>query len=105
MEQVDYAKGVGYFDPETGTYIHDYNDSLMVGALYYVTVKVSPSNKTVEVSVNDGYRTTTHVADYNSKDSYNWDENPIDTISFSVGSERWGELCVDDIKMYLTDNK
>ena len=105
MEQVDYAKGVGYFDPETGTYIHDYNDSLMVGALYHVTVKVSPSEKTVEVAVNDGYRTTTHTADYNSKNSYNWEENPVDTITFSVGSERWGELCVDDIKMYLTENK
>lgn len=104
LEQVDYSKGVGYFDPVNGYYIHDYNDSLMSGALLYVTVKVSPKNKTVETSVCDGYRTTTHTASYNGKDSVDWDENPIDTITFSLGNENVGEVYVDDINMYLTEN-
>ncbi len=105
MEQHDYSKGVAYFDPESETYIHDYHDSLMGGSLYHVTVKISPTSKTIEVAVNDGYRTAVHTADYNDKNSYNWDENPIDTISFSIGSERWGEVYVDDIKMYTSENK
>ena len=105
MEQIEYSKGIGYFDPEKGIYIHDYNDSLMSGALLYITVKVSPANRTIETSVCDGYRTTTHTATYNGKDSVNWDENPIDTITFSLGNENVGEVYVDDIKMYIEGNK
>lgn len=105
MEQLNYSKGIAYFDPETETYIHDYNDSLMGGALYYVKVNVSPSEKTVEVSVSDGFRTASNKASYNGTGSYNWDANPVDTITFSIGSERWGEVYIDDIKMYISDNK
>ncbi|MBQ3110032.1 MAG: BNR-4 repeat-containing protein [Clostridia bacterium] len=103
LERADYHKGVGYFDPEKGFYIHDYNDALMAGSLYYFTVKVSPSNKTVTMSIHDGYREITHTESYVDKDSYDWDNNPINAITFNIGNEKYGEMYVDDITMTVLE--
>ncbi|MBQ8003450.1 MAG: hypothetical protein IJ297_08425, partial [Clostridia bacterium] len=103
LERADYHKGVGYFDPEKGFYIHDYNDALMAGSLYYFTVKVSPSEKTITMSIHDGYREITHTEDYVDKDSYDWDNNPINAITFNIGNEKWGEMYVDDITMKVLE--
>jgi hypothetical protein len=100
FERSDYSKGEGYYDSESGSYIHDYSDALMTGSLYHVTVVVRPSLKQVELSIYDGYRTATNVAMYNNATSYDWDNNPIDTITFSIGSEKWGEVYIDDFRMY-----
>lgn len=100
MERADYNKGEGYYDTATETYIHDYNDSLMVGSLYKFVVSVSPAKKEIMLSVNDGYRTVYYTTDYVDAASYDWDSNPIDTITFSVGNEKWGEIYVDDICVY-----
>ncbi|MGM9550864.1 MAG: BNR-4 repeat-containing protein [Clostridia bacterium] len=101
----DYHKGVGYYDPEKGFYIHDYNDALMAGSLYYFTVKVSPSNKTITMSIHDGYREITHTENYVDKDSYDWDNNPINAITFNIGNEKWGEMYVDDITMKVLESE
>ena len=103
LERADYHKGVGYFDPEKGFYIHDYNDALMAGSLYYFTVVVSPSNKTVTMSIHDSYREITHTENYVDKDSYDWDSNPINAITFNIGNEKWGEMYVDDITMKVLE--
>ena len=103
LERADYHKGIGYFDPEKGFYIHDYNDALMAGSLYYFTVKVSPSEKKITMSIHDGYREVTHTEDYVDKDSYDWDNNPINAITFNIGNEKWGEMYVDDITMKILD--
>ncbi|MBQ7875727.1 MAG: BNR-4 repeat-containing protein [Clostridia bacterium] len=103
LERADYHKGVGYFDPEKGFYIHDYNDALMAGSLYYFTVKVSPSEKTITMSIHDGYREIIHTEDYVDKDSFDWDNNPINAITFNIGNEKYGEMYVDDITMTVLD--
>lgn len=84
-------------------YIHDYVDSLMVGALYHVTVDVHPSVQLANITVFDGYRAVESVVPFNTGEGVDWDANPIDTISFSIGQEKWGELYVDNIKMYLSE--
>ena len=84
-------------------YIHDYVDSLMVGALYHVKVDVHPSVQLANISVFDGYRAVESVVPFNTGTGVDWDANPIDTISFSVGQETWGELYVDNLKMYLSE--
>ncbi len=99
----DYHKGIGYFDPEKGFYIHDYNDALMAGSLYYFTVRVSPSNKTVTMSIHDGYREITHTESYVDKDTFDWDNNPINSITFSIGNDNKGEMYVDDITMKVIE--
>ncbi|MGN1098310.1 MAG: RICIN domain-containing protein, partial [Clostridia bacterium] len=102
MVREDYDKGEGYYDPETETYIHDYNDSLMVGSLYTFKVDVHPELKQIDMSVNDGYRTATYTTFYNNSSSYDWAANPIDTITFSIGSEKWGEMYIDDFSVRLS---
>ncbi len=84
-------------------YIHDYVDSLMVGALYHVTVDVHPSVQLANITVFDGYRAVECVVPFNTGTGVDWEANPIDTISFSIGQEKWGELYVDNIKMYLSE--
>ena len=103
LERADYHKGVGYYDPEKGFYIHDYNDALMAGSLYYFTVKVSPSNKTITMSIHDGYREITHTEEYVDKDSFDWDNNPINAITFNIGNEKYGEMYVDDLTMKIVE--
>ncbi len=103
LERADYHKGVGYFDPEKGFYIHDYNDALMAGSLYYFTVKVSPSEKKITMSIHDGYREITHTEDYVDKDSYDWDNNPINAITFNIGNEKWGEMYVDNLTLKIAE--
>ncbi|MBQ8540847.1 MAG: BNR-4 repeat-containing protein [Clostridia bacterium] len=103
LERADYHKGVGYFDPEKGFYIHDYNDALMAGSLYYFTVKVSPSEKKITMSIHDGYREITHTEDYVDKDTFDWDNNPINAITFNIGNEKYGEMYVDDITMRILE--
>ncbi len=105
LERADYHKGVGYFDPEKGFYIHDYNDALMAGSLYYFTVRVSPSEKQVTMSIHDGYREITHTESYVDKDSYDWDNNPINAITFNIGNEKYGEMYVDDITMTVLETE
>ncbi len=99
MIEGTYDKGVEYYDPKTETYIHDYNDSLMVGSLYRFKITVHPALEQLEMTINDGYRTVEHVATFNS--GYDWDANPIDTITFSIGSEKWGEMYIDDLSVKL----
>ena len=101
--RADYTKGVGYYDNVDGIYIHDYNDSLYIGSLFRVKVNVHPGDKTVDMSVFDGYRTASCRADYNNAANGNWDENPINTITFSVGSDTWGEIYIDDLCMHIAD--
>ena len=103
LERADYHKGIGYFDPEKGFYIHDYNDALMAGSLYYFTVKVSPSEKTISMSIHDGYREITHTENYVDHDSYDWDNNPINSITFNIGNEKHGEMYVDDLTMKVLE--
>ncbi len=103
MERVDYDKGEGYYDPETETYIHDYNDSLMVGSLYRFKVVVSPSKKTVVTSINDGYRTVSFTESFVDSTTFDWDSHPINAITFNVGNDKWGEMYVDDISMQILE--
>ena len=99
----DYDKGVGYYDPEKGTYIHDYTDSLMVGSLYRFKVVVSPKDKTVTMSINDGYRTVTHKESFVDSTTFEWDTHPINAITFNIGNDKWGEMYVDDISMQILE--
>lgn len=86
-------------------YIHDYVDSLMVGALYHVKVDIHPAVQLADITVFDGYRAVESVVPFNTAEGVDWDTNPIDTISFSVCPEKSGELYVDNLKMYLTDEE
>lgn len=100
-ERSDYSKGEGYYDTEKGEYIHDYNDALYTGALFHIKVNVHPSSHIVDMSVSDGYRTAYCTSSYEG--DLDWDKNPIDTITFSIGNERWGEVYIDDFRMYISD--
>ncbi len=102
-EELSYSKGTGYYDSENGVYIHDFNDALMTGSLYRVTISVHPALKTVEMSIYDGYRMATYTSAYNSSTSYDWEANPVDTITFSIGSDKWGELYIDNFRVYKTN--
>lgn len=92
----------GYFDSVDRTYIHDATDSLMTGSLYHVWVSVLPSLKQIVLKVDDGYRTASYTTSYNDT-NYDWDANPIDTITFSIGSEKWGEVYIDDFRVYKSN--
>ncbi|MCH5188726.1 MAG: RICIN domain-containing protein, partial [Oscillospiraceae bacterium] len=91
---------VGYYDSQEEVYIHDYNDALYTGSLFRIKVNVHPATEMIEMSVNDGYRTAYYTTFYNS--GYDWEANPIDTITFSIGNEKWGEVYIDDFRMYLS---
>ncbi len=79
------------------------NDGLMTGANYEVTIKVSPANKTIYFSIDDTYRKAEVTRSYVDATTFDWDSNPIDTITFSVGNERWGELYVDDLYVEIAE--
>lgn len=83
--------------------VGDYYDSLMVGALYTVKIYVSPSDKTVSFTINDGHRTAEYSTAYVDATSYDWDSNPIDTITFSVGEEKYGEIYIDNFSVEIED--
>ncbi len=83
--------------------VGDYYDSLMVGALYTVKIHVSPSSKTVSFTINDGHRTAEYSTAYVDATSYDWDSNPIDTITFSVGAEKYGEIYIDNFAVEIAD--
>ncbi len=100
--------GNARYDKVDEVYIHDYNDGIMDGALFNVKVNVHPSAQMAEISVFDGYRTIESAVPFNTAANVDWDANPIDTITFSIGQERWGEIYIDNLRMYLTpteDNK
>ncbi len=78
-------------------------DALMTGSNYEVTIDVSPANKTISFSIFDGHRTVYKTENYVDANSYDWDSNPIDTITFSVGSDKWGEIYVDDFTVEIMD--
>ena len=77
----------------------------MAGSLYYFTVRVSPSEKQITMSIHDGYREITHTESYVDKDSYDWDNNPINAITFNIGNEKYGEMYVDDITMTVLETE
>ena len=78
-------------------------DGLMTGSNYEVTINVSPANKTIDFSIYDGHRTAYHSTQYVDATSYDWDANPIDTITFSVSGEKWGEIYVDDVTVEIME--
>ena len=84
----------------------------MTGSNYEVTIDVSPANKTISFSIFDGHRTVYHTESYVDDDSYDWDNNPIDTITFSISrdinapeneKDLWGEIYVDDLTVEIMD--
>ncbi len=101
-DKITYHKGDARYDNVDEVYIHDYNDTLMVGSLYQVKVNVHPSMKIAEVYVFDGYRMVETVMPFSTADNVDWDNEPIDTITFSVGAEKWGEIYIDNFRMYLS---
>ncbi|MGM9550865.1 MAG: BNR-4 repeat-containing protein [Clostridia bacterium] len=78
-------------------------DALMTGSNYEVTIDVSPSNKTISFSIFDGHRTVYHTESYVDATTYDWDNNPIDTLTFSVGNDKWGEIYIDDVTVEIMD--
>ncbi len=78
-------------------------DGLMTGSNYEVTINVSPANKTIDFSIYDGHRTAYHSTQYVDATTYDWDNNPIDTITFSVSGDRWGEIYIDDVTVEIMD--
>ena len=78
-------------------------DGLMTGSNYEVTINVSPSNKTIDFSIHDGHRTAYYSTQYVDAASYDWDSNPIDTLTFSVSGEKWGEIYIDDVTVEIMD--
>ncbi|MCH5187946.1 MAG: BNR-4 repeat-containing protein [Oscillospiraceae bacterium] len=100
-ERITYSKGVGYYDKQEGVYIHDYNDTLYTGSLFRIKVNVHPESQIIDMSVFDGYRTAYYSTPYNT--GADWEANPIDTITFSIGSEKKGEIYIDDFRMYLSE--
>ena len=78
-------------------------DALMTGSNYEVTIDVSPSNKTISFSIFDGHRTVYHTENYVDANNFDWDNNPIDTLTFSVGNDKWGEIYVDDVTVEIMD--
>ncbi|MBQ3110034.1 MAG: BNR-4 repeat-containing protein [Clostridia bacterium] len=78
-------------------------DALMTGSNYEVTIDVSPANKTISFSIFDGHRTVYHTESYVDATSYDWDNNPIDTLTFSVGDDKWGEMYVDDVTVEIME--
>ena len=78
-------------------------DGLMTGSNYEVTIDVSPSEKTIGFSIYDGHRTAYYNTSYVDATSYDWDNNPIDTITFSVSGEKWGEIYIDDLTVEIMD--
>ena len=75
----------------------------MTGSNYEVTVDVSPKNKTISFSIFDGHRTVYHTESYVDATTYDWDNNPIDTLTFSVGNDKWGEIYIDDVTVEIMD--
>ncbi len=78
-------------------------DGLMTGSNYEVTINVSPANRTIDFSVHDGHRTAYYSTQYVDASTYNWDSNPIDTITFSVSGDKWGEIYVDDLTVEIME--
>ncbi len=78
-------------------------DALMTGSNYEVTIDVSPANKSISFSIFDGHRTVYHTESYVDATTYDWDNNPIDTLTFSVGNDKWGEIYVDDVTVEIMD--
>ncbi len=78
-------------------------DALMTGSNYEVTIDVSPANKTISFSIFDGHRTVYHTENYVDATTYDWDNNPIDTLTFSVGDDKWGEIYIDDVTVEIID--
>ncbi len=84
------------------------NDALMVGSLYTVVLNVHPSDKKIDFSINDGHRTFYVTRDYVDADSYDWENNPVDTITFSVGldtssSNKKGEIYIDNYSVEIAE--
>ncbi len=78
-------------------------DALMTGSNYEVTIDVSPSKKSISFSIFDGHRTVYHTESYVDANTYDWDNNPIDTLTFSVGNDKWGEIYIDDVTVEIMD--
>ncbi len=84
------------------------NDALMVGALYTVVINVHPSEKKIDFSINDGHRTFYVTRDYVDATSYDWENNPVDTITFSIGldtsdSNKKGEIYIDNYSVEIAE--
>ncbi len=78
-------------------------DALMTGSNYEVTIDVSPKNKKIDFSIFDGHRTVYHTESYVDATTYDWDSNPIDTLTFSVGNDKWGEIYIDDVTVEIME--
>ncbi len=84
-------------------------DALMTGSNYEVTIDVSPANKSISFSIFDGHRTVYHTESYVDATTYDWDSNPIDTITFSIAkdinntNDLWGEIYIDDVTVEIME--
>ncbi len=79
------------------------NDALMVGALYTVNINLQPADRTIDYTINDGHRTFKISRDNVNKTSHDWDKTPIDTITFSVGNEKYGEIYIDNFTVEIAE--